>query len=78
MAHNSVVMSRDGKVLFTVETEESSIDVAGAISADGAPVNIKSYKISRSKKNLSMAEKVDYCGLVRREHNGHVFYVYNI
>jgi len=33
----------------------NSIDVAGCFTAEGKPVNVKSYKISRSKVNLEKA-----------------------
>ena len=35
----------------------NTIDVAGAFTADGDPINVKTYKISRSKANLAKAEK---------------------
>ena len=35
----------------------NTIEVAGAFTADGDPVNVKTYKISRSKANLAKAEK---------------------
>jgi hypothetical protein len=34
----------------------NSIEVAGCFTADGKAVNVKSYKISRSKVNLKKAE----------------------
>ena len=33
----------------------NTIEVAGCLTVDGDPVNTKSYKISRSKKNLNAA-----------------------
>jgi len=35
----------------------NTIDVAGAFTVNGDPVNVKTYKISRSKANLAKAEK---------------------
>lgn len=50
-----------GKVIgevFDAPEKESTIEVAGAFTIQGDPVNVHTYKISRSVKNL---EEAKYC-----------------
>ena len=43
-----------GEVLEAPE-KGNSIEIAGAFTSDGSPVNVSTYKISRSKVNLAKA-----------------------
>ena len=42
--------------VFDAPEKGYSIDIAGAFTIDGDPVNVSSYKISRSKVNMEKAE----------------------
>ncbi len=41
--------------VFDAPAKGNSIEIAGAFTASGNPVNVSEYKISRSKKNLAKA-----------------------
>jgi len=41
--------------VFDAPEKGNEIEVAGAFTTDGSPVNVKTYKISRSKRNLEKA-----------------------
>ena len=70
----SVVINSRNQVIHTVDTDAREVVIAGAVARDGAPVNTHTHRVSRSKVNLAKAARMDYCGLVRREHNDQVFY----
>ena len=40
----------------------NTIEIAGGFTADGDPVNVRTYKISRSKKNLERAREIQLFG----------------
>lgn len=42
--------------VFDAPEKGHSLDIAGSFTVNGDPVNVKSYKISRSKKNLEKAQ----------------------
>jgi hypothetical protein len=72
---NAVVINSSNDIIFTtVDTDAREIEVAGAITIDGAPVNVRTHRVSRSKANLAKAARMDYRGLTRHSHNGRVFY----
>ena len=54
----AALLDRNNRVIGDVyDAPESGhwIDIAGAFTADGDPVNVRSYRISRSKRNLEKA-----------------------
>lgn len=73
---NAVVISnQNAEVIYTVSTDAKEIEFAGAVAADGSPVNVSTHRVSRSKVNLAEADKRGVGGLVQRAYNGSVFYV---
>lgn len=55
----AALLNSNGKVIgevFEAPSAGNSIEVAGAFTIDGSPVNVRTYKISRSKANLKKAE----------------------
>lgn len=72
----SVVINSQNEIIATVEASEDirEIEVAGAITVDGAPVNRRAYKVSRSQANLKRASQMDLDELTKRSHNGFEFY----
>ncbi len=59
MNTKAALLDRNDKVIgevFDAPEKGNRIDIAGCFTANGDPVNVKSYKISRSKKNLQKAE----------------------
>ena len=72
---NATVLSKNGAVIYTVTTDAKEVDIAGAVTIDGSPVNVITRRVSRSKANLAAADKAGVDGLVQREHNGRVFYM---
>ena len=54
----AALLDRDKKVIgevFDAPETGHKIQIAGAFTINGDPVNVKTYKISRSKKNLEKA-----------------------
>lgn len=54
----AALLDRNNKVIgevFDAPETGNKIPVAGAFTANGDPVNVRNYKISRSKKNLEKA-----------------------
>ena len=54
----AALLDRDRKVIgevFDAPEREHEIRIAGTFTANGDPVNVKTYKISRSKRNLDKA-----------------------
>ena len=54
----AALLDRDGNVIGEVFDAPAgySIDIAGAFTVDGDAVNVKTYKISRSFRNLKKAQ----------------------
>ena len=51
------------------------VSVAGAVTTEGAPVNVRAYRVSRSKRNLgAAADGRNVPQLIARSHQGEVFY----
>ncbi|MCA6998199.1 hypothetical protein [Dickeya solani] len=65
-----------GKVIgmcITAARNGGYIDIAGGLSADGAPVNVVSLKISRSQKNMNKAKDLE--SYTPRTHGDEIIYV---
>jgi hypothetical protein len=78
ITHPAAVLDRAGKVIYaiTMTTNERTISVAGATTTQGEPVNVRTYRISRSRRNLAAAsDQFEIPHLSLREHAGAVFYV---
>lgn len=71
----AVMSNQNNEVIYTVATDAKEIEFAGAVTADGAPVNVSTHRVSHSKANMAAADKTGVNSLVRREHNGRVFFV---
>jgi len=54
---------------------ENEVVVAGAVTVDGAPVNMTAMKVSRSASNLDRARRSDAQFATKREYRGAAFYV---
>ena len=81
--NKAALLDSNNKVIgevFDAPAKGSTIDVAGCFTAGGDPVNIKEYKISRSKSNLNKAafeqsvSKVGDCYTFHNVVNGVVVY----
>jgi len=59
MATNkAALLDRDGEVIgevFDAPKKTNIVKIAGCFSCCGDPVNVKTYRISRNKKNLAKA-----------------------
>ena len=54
----AAILDRDGDVIGRVDEAPAtgySIKIAGTFTASGDPVNVREYRISRSKRNLEKA-----------------------
>ncbi|WP_133178995.1 hypothetical protein [Shewanella decolorationis] len=54
----AALLNRNGAVIgevFEAPEKGNTIEIAGAFTIDGSPVNVKKFKISRSKANLAKA-----------------------
>ena len=74
---NALILNTQGDILFTADVAEgiNRIDVAGAVTIEGAPVNVRTFRVSRSKANWKRAERMDIDRLTKREHRGEKFYI---
>jgi len=70
---NAIIDSRNEVFGYTYETS-GTIEIAGAVAANGAPVNVKTYRVSASKANRAKVESA-MPTTVRREHNGLTFFI---
>lgn len=55
----AALLNRNKKVIgevFDAPKKGNTIDIAGAFTADGDAVNVRTYKISRSRANLIKAQ----------------------
>ena len=74
----AVVIDKNSEVIALLDIDPGKeIEIAGAISIDGSPVNRKSFKVSSSKANLTKAAQSDAQFATRHEHKGFVFYTLN-
>lgn len=70
----AAILNERNEVVFSAIVEQGvrSIQVAGAVTDEGQPVNSKEYRVSRSKRNLAKAQKEELLG--ERKHGDIVFY----
>jgi|GEM_PF-3914276 len=71
----SVILGRNDEIIGLLHSAGlREVEVAGAVAADGSPVNRKTYRVSASKRNLERARRSDAGYATRHEHRGLVFY----
>ncbi|RTB44140.1 hypothetical protein [Pseudomonas aeruginosa] len=72
----ALVISRSNAILYIVDVPDDirEIEIAGTVTIDGAPVNRRTYKISRSKYNFKCAARMDLDFLVGRRYKGFEFF----
>lgn len=77
MATKAVIINRCNDIVGTLSEDVSGneIEVAGALTREGDPVNVRTYRISRSKRNL--ARPTEWLPATRYERHGRVFYMLN-
>ena len=65
----AALLDSQGNVIAEVRNapEGNTIDIAGAETIDGDPVNVRTYKLSRSLRNLKKA--ANQYGLVTKDNN---------
>ena len=70
------VINTQNEIIYLADLADDikAIEVAGAITIDGAPVNRHTYKVSRSKANLARAARMDLDLLTKHTYNGFDFY----
>ena len=54
----AAILDRNGRVIgevFDAPEKSNTIEIAGCFTLTGDPVNVQTYKISRSRKNLQKA-----------------------
>ena len=75
---NAVVINKRNEIIGAIAADASvkEVEFAGAIALGGDPVNVKTFRVSRSKANMARAAKMDFDALhlARHEKNGRVFY----
>ena len=74
---NALILNAQGDILFVADVPEgvTRIKVAVAVTLGGAPVNVRSFRVSRSKANWKRAERMDLDPLRKIEHRGTPFYI---
>ena len=76
-ATRAAIINDQGQVLFSAAVPEGigEVSVAGAVTTGGAPVNVRVYRVSRSKRNLGAAAAGwSVPELIARSHQGEAFY----
>jgi hypothetical protein len=60
----AALLNQCGDVIAEVTNAPAgnTIEITGGFTADGDPVNVQTYKISRSKKNLEIAGEIEANG----------------
>lgn len=72
---NAVIINNKNDIIATVSGFEGrEIEVAGAITIDGAPVNVRTYRVSRSKANIERARNSCAGSAVKHTHMNRVFF----
>lgn len=71
---NAAIINNRNEVIFSADIAEGvrEIEVAGAMTAEGYPVNRKTYRVSRSQRNLAKAAREEL--LTKRAHGDLTFY----
>lgn len=75
--YGAAIINDQGQVVFSavVPAGISEVSIAGAVTTEGAPVNVRYYRVSRSKRNLgAAADGWEVPQLTARSHQGEVFY----
>lgn len=71
----AVVLNKQNEIIALLkEFDGNTAEIAGAVAADGSPVNVLEYKVSRSKANLAIGAKSDAQYATKREFRGRTFY----
>jgi hypothetical protein len=74
----AAIVNDHGQVVFSAVVPEGigEVSVAGAVTTEGAPVNVRSYWVSRSKRNLgTAADGWNVPQLTARSYQGEAFYL---
>ncbi|WP_338807142.1 hypothetical protein V8U11_09245 [Pseudomonas chlororaphis] len=73
----AVVINSQNEIIAEVELSENAreVEVAGTVTIEGAPVNRRTYTVSRSKANLARAARMDLDTLTKRTYKGSDFYI---
>jgi len=73
----AVIIDARGEIagLLREEGSGNEVVVAGAVTVDGAPVNMTAMKVSRSASKLDRARRSDAQFATKREYRGAAFYV---
>lgn len=73
----ALAIDGQGKIVYglDVAAEVRSVDVAGAVTVEGSPVNMRSFRVSRSQANLKRATSMDLVQLTECSHRGQIFYI---
>lgn len=74
----AAIVNEQGQVVFPAVVPEGigEVSVAGAVTTEGAPVNVRSYRVSRSKRNLgAAADGWNVPQLTARSYQGEAFYL---
>jgi hypothetical protein len=69
---NAILNTRNEIIGYT-DVDSREIEIAGAVALGGAPVNRRTYRVSKSKANRAKL-CVEMPVAVSHEHNGVVFY----
>ena len=71
---NAAILNKHNEVIFSADVAAGirEIEVAGATTRDGYPVNRKTYRVSRSKRNLIAAQHKEF--LIEHRYGDMVFY----
>ena len=72
---NAAIINDRNEVIFSADVAKDvrEIEVAGAIDINGYPVNRKTYRVSRSQRNLAKAAREE--SLIERTCGDIVFYI---
>ena len=73
----SVILDSNNGIMGIVDSKETSVEVAGAVTSDGSPVNVRRYRLSRSKMNLDRLSREEAEYATKHDHHGRVFYTLN-
>ncbi|RFA24372.1 hypothetical protein CAI21_21940 [Alkalilimnicola ehrlichii] len=75
---NAAIINERNQVVFSAEVAEGvrEIEVAGAVDINGYPINRKTFRVSRSKRNLAKAaDAFEVPMLSERQYRDLTFYV---
>jgi hypothetical protein len=77
METKAVIINRENDIigLLAGDFQGNEVDVAGAVTIEGDPVNVRTYRVSRSARNLARRTECQFA--TRHERAGRVFYTLN-